>query len=104
VAIKTLQFDKDTKTQDTDVDFDVERKMFRDEIKSLERERTRLEQLCRNAKVDTHTRKEKDLEKATNKACDASRRGRQDEAQKSDTRSDAESVENDTDLTTHVGP
>ena len=47
---------KDTKTQDTDVDFDVERKTFRDEIKSLERECARLEQICRNAKVDTHTR------------------------------------------------
>ena len=34
---------KEPKTQDTEVDFDVERKTFRDEIKSLERERARLE-------------------------------------------------------------
>ena len=86
-----------------DVDFEVERKQLRDEIKSFQRECTRLDQLCRNV-VDTRTRKEKDLEKTTNKDCDVSRRGRQDAAQKADTRSDAESTENDSDLDTHVGP
>jgi hypothetical protein len=57
---------KTAKAAETD-DYDVERKTFHDKIKSLENERQRLEKICLDRHIDTHTRKQKNLDKEWSK-------------------------------------
>jgi hypothetical protein len=60
---------KTTKAVETD-DYDVERKTFHDKIKSLENERQRLEKICLDRHIDTHTCKQKNLDKEREQTAD----------------------------------
>ena len=91
------------RTPETDVDFDNEHKTLNDKIRSLENERVHLEQICHSNRVDTHTRKENERDKVTDKSRDTTRHIRNDEVNKVDTTcSEIDLVDNDTDLTTSI--